>query len=90
MDFADYVVVALPDGKRARVVHKDYAAANNLPVLPDESVIRHGRLASTFRLDGRTNKPKARLPKAIPTPKTSGKPASGEPGSTAVETTEES
>lgn len=90
MNFDDYIAVELPDGKRGRVVSKEYAAARGLKTLPDESVIAHGRLRSTFRIDGRPNKPKARLPKAIPTPETSDEPVSGESDSVAVESNEES
>lgn len=90
MNFDDYIAVELPDGKRGKVVSKDYAAARGLKTLPDESVVAHGRLRSEFRIDGRTNKPKARLPKAIPTPQTSDVPVSGEPGSASVENIKES
>lgn len=80
MNFDDYIAVESPDGKHGRVVSKDYAAAHSLKVLPDEPVIAHGRLRSEFRIDGRPNKPKAKLPKAIPTPQSAGEPASGETG----------
>lgn len=90
MNFDDYIAVELPDGKRGKVVSKDYAAARGLKTLPDESVIAHGRLRSTFRIDGRTNKPKARLPKAIPTPQTDVESDAGHTDSAAVENNEES
>lgn len=88
MNFDDYVAVELPDGKRGRVVSKDYAAARSLKTLPDEPVIAHGRLRSEFRIDGRPNKPKAKLPKAIPTPESTGNPADGAADSVAVESKE--
>lgn len=90
MNFDDYIAVELRDGKRGKVVSKDYAEARGLKTLPDESVIAHGRLRGIFRLDGRTNKPKARLPKAIPTPDASAETGSGEPDSASVENTKES
>lgn len=90
MNFDDYIAVELPDGKRGHVVSKEYAEAHGSKVLPDEPVIAHGRLRSEFRIDGRPNKPKARLPKAIPTPETSDESVSGDPDSSAVENNEES
>lgn len=90
MNFDDYIAVELPDGIRGKVVSKDYAEARGLKTLPDEPVIAHGRLRSEFRIDGRPNKPKARLPKATPTPETSDDLVSGEPDSASVENTKES
>lgn len=90
MNFDDYIAVETSDGKRGRVVSKEYAAARGLKTLPAESVIAHGRLRSEFRLDGRTNKPKAKLPKAIPTPSPDVESDAGEPDSSAVENNEES
>jgi hypothetical protein len=89
MNLDDYVAVAL-DAKTGTVVHKDYAAANGLTVLTNEPTFAHGRLRGTFRLDGRRTKPKATLPKAIPTPQTTDKSVSGKPDSSAVENIKES
>lgn len=85
MNYDDYVAVELGDGKHGSVVSADYAKAFDLKVLKDEPLIAHGRLRGVFRLDGRPTKPKASLPKAIPTPKTSSEPAGGEPDGVAVE-----
>lgn len=84
MNFDDYIAVETPDGKRGRIVSKEYAEARGLKTLPDEPVIAHGRLRTEFRIDGRLNKPKARLPKAIPTSESTGNPADGAADSVAV------
>lgn len=84
-------VIAQVSKTHAKAVERAYAENNGLTIIEDQPLYAHGRLRGPFRIDGRTDKPKANLPKAIPTPKkTTGKPAGGTTDGKSVEDPEES
>lgn len=68
---SDLVIAVMPGTRIAKPFPAALAEELGLQVLPDEPLIKHGRIRPPFRIDGRPIKPKRVLPPAaIPTPTT--------------------
>lgn len=80
----EFVRVRLPETEYETSCTREYAEVMKLDVL-DEPALARGRVRPATRKGGRPFKPVVNVPRAIPTPKTSGNPAGGESGGVAAE-----